>query len=57
MYTGVWLAYECTLPVSNISVLGLSLGVVTTGLLDELGYIRNWEAQNMYVKFLLELKK
>ena len=54
MYTGVWLAYECTLPVSNISVLGLSLGVVIIGLLDELGYIRNWEAQNMYDYCLVE---
>ena len=41
MCTGVWLAYECTLPMSNVSIFGLSLGIVMIGLLEELGYIRN----------------
>ena len=45
--TGVWLAYECTLTESNYRIKVMLLDIIIIVLLDELGYIRNWEAWNM----------
>ena len=44
--TGVWLVCECTLAESNYRLKVMLLGITIIGLLNELGYIRNWEAQN-----------